>query len=423
LSLRYWAANRKVKLLTSLRATVALGPDADILPSQWAAIESPLAAAAARLSALLEGAGERYLSRLHDSRACQAFNAFLGKLEVALSRSLSFFDTFVDILSQRHLPEAGVLLRGCDVLAFDSLNQDHPALAALERPLVYLDRGFGASTLRQGVTLSGRERNPLQTIQVPYTKLCEKYNLTSVLHEAGHAALARLGLTTALPNAIGEALVREGAPRPLPHLFRLWSREIGPDFWVFCNCGAAEAWSARDILSLDPARVLNVSTSDPHPPPYLRVLLGFEWCRQQWGRGEWDDWADEWTALYPLDEATPRDRRILTEGARLLPVVARTLLRTGFTELNQKPIVSLFHLGAISPTRIDRRIREATATGILDLSGLSPCGQLAVFNAIRARGALSATALDRLMTRWLRLLAERARVPENSRTQEPPYVR
>lgn len=407
LASRYQAATRKVNLLTSLRETVALAPGCDILPAQWAAIDSPLAAAAARLTALLKQAEERFLPRLHDASARRRLNAFLGKLEVVLSRSLSFFDTFVDILSQRHLPEVGVLLRGCDALAYDALRRDHPALTTLEPPLVYLDRGFGASTLRQGLAVSGRELNPVQTIQIPYTKLREKYNLTSVIHEVGHAAMARLGLTTALPEALGDALARAGAPQPLSSLFRLWSREIGPDFWVFCNCGSAAAWSVRDILSLDPARVLEVSLTDPHPPPYLRVLLAFEWCRQQWGRGDWDVWAEEWTALYPLEGATPRSRQLLVLAERWLPTVARTLLGAGFTVLDHRPLTSLFQMDALAPTRIARRIQEALRTSVLDLSGLSPCGQLAVFNGLRARGVLPAAALDRLMTRWLRLLATR----------------
>jgi hypothetical protein len=415
---RYLVAERKIRLLSSLRETVALGAEADITPAQWRAIEAPLAAAEHRLLSLLHRAGERELGRLHDLPARRRFNAFLGDVEVAVSRALTFFDTFVDILSQRHLPEAGVLLRGCDELAFDSLNKPHPALSTLARPLVFLDRGFGASTLREGVALSGRTRNPLQTIQIPYTKLREKHNLTSVVHEAGHSAMARLELNSALPAVVAGALARAGGRPTLQNLFGLWTREIGPDFWVFCNCGAAAASGVREIVGLAPARVLAVSHTDPHPPPYLRVLLHFEWCRQQWGRGAWDDWERDWLSLYPVDAAPARDQAVLVRARRLLPVVAATLLRGRLRVLNGAPLTSLFDWNTVAPTGIDQRVRDAATTGVLDLSGLSPCGQLAVFRAVKDQGAVADAALDRLMTRWLHHLAHRARVRHGWRGKE-----
>jgi hypothetical protein len=217
--------------------------------------------------------------------------------------------------------------------------------------------------------------------------------------------MARLGLNTALPEALGATLDEAGAASPIRRLFQMWTSEIGPDFWCFCNCGAAQAWTVREILSLTPARVLAVSLSDPHPPPYLRVLLAFEWCRAQWGRGPWDLWTDAWLALYPLKEAAPRDRRILEDAARFLPAVSRTLLRARFDALNQAAIPSLFDLESVAPARIDERVRRAARSGVLDLSGLSPCGHLAVFNALRAAGTVSDPALDRLMSRWLVALA------------------
>lgn len=64
----------------------------------------------------------------------------------------------------------------------------------------------------------------------------------------------------------------------------------------FCNCGAAQASSVMEILTLPGRRVYRVSATDPHPPPFLRVLIAFEWCRHEWGRGDWDDWEREWIA-------------------------------------------------------------------------------------------------------------------------------
>ena len=52
--------------------------------------------------------------------------------------------------------------------------------------------------------------NPLPVIQIPYSKLMEKYNLTSAIHGTGHSAMVRLGLVTSLPKMTIEVLENAG---------------------------------------------------------------------------------------------------------------------------------------------------------------------------------------------------------------------
>jgi hypothetical protein len=138
------------------------------------------------------------------------------------------------------------------------------------------------------------EANPLALIQIPYSRLREKHTLTSILHEAGHQALARMRLSRAIGSAFDEALARGGFSASLRKLGALWAGELGPDFWTFCACGAAQASSARELFALPRAHAAKLSWTDPHPPPALRVLAAFDWCREAWGAGRWDDWEREW---------------------------------------------------------------------------------------------------------------------------------
>ena len=402
----------KVKLLSSLRKSVSLSPDYDISESQWSAIESPLLAISAKLHARLKEEGGEYLKHIHRAESQRELTMLLGRTELKLSKYFEYFDTFVDLLSQRHLPEMGLLLGGCDVLAWDALQSDHPALSIIEKPLVSFNRGFGASILRQGVPLPNGTPNPLATIQIPYTKIKDKYNLTSVIHEAGHTAMVQLGLVNTLPHAISEALADARAPELIRKLFALWCMEIGPDFWGFCNCGTAQASSIMEILTLPQEIVFRISATDPHPPPFLRVLLAFQWCRQQWGSGDWDEWERQWLAIYPLDEASARDRKVLSAAKRYLPAVSRALFYTKFSTPNNRTIPSVFDLDRIAPLRLESIIREAESSGILDLSELSPCGQLALFRTLRNKSKLSEQSLDRLMTTWLITLARGRRFKE-----------
>lgn len=397
---RFASLRMRIEALSSLRQMVQLPPAHDITERQWFVIETELKAAESRLLRHLKNAVRKYLPQQNNPAANRSLQNLLGRLELELSSVFVFFDTYMDVLTQRLTPDLGLLLAGCDVLAWDSLNRDHPALTIVEPPLVYCDRGFGASTLREGIKFPQRTINPLPLVQIPYSRLNEKYNLTSILHEVGHEALVRLDLVRTLPLALQSGLRKAGAPAAIADLYALWSSEIGPDFWAFCGCGVAAAGAMKEIVALPPAQVFRVTWTDPHPSPYLRTLLLFDWCRQVWGYGLWDQWEREWLAVYPLESAAPETQEILRLAREYVPVVGRILLHTKFRTLNRQPITALFNLALLAPAAL-QRIADTAMAGRLNLRGLPPGAHLAVFRLLREQGTLSEAALDRVMTRWL----------------------
>jgi hypothetical protein len=390
----------RIHSLSGLRRLVALPPACDVAERQWSLLEPQLAAAAARLTTRVRQAAEWGLPRVHDAGAARRLNAVLGEIELDLSRAFAFFDTYMDVLTQRRSPELGAVLAGCDVLAREAMTRAHPALRLVEPPLVYCDRGVGASIMRESVPFPDGSPNPMPLIQIPYARLKQKYNLTSIPHEAGHQGLARMNLVGVLPRAFRAALARAGAPAEIRDLYALWAFEIGPDFWAFCLTGAAEANALRDLFALPPAHALRIAFADPHPPPYLRALLAFAWCRQMWGRGPWDAWEAEWIALYPLRAATPETRRLLIKARTYLPLIGDVLFHTRFAALGGRTLPDLFDLAAVAPSTLER-VAAGAATGRLRLGGLPACAQLAVFHVVRESGRLDEAGLDRLMTTWL----------------------
>ncbi|MDY0883487.1 hypothetical protein ACFPL7_11050 [Dongia soli] len=377
-----------------------LPPQQDISERQWAVLEPQLAAATARLSARVKRATDQLLPHIDDGRATRRLNAALGQIELDLSRAFLFFDTYMDVLTQRNSAELGAILRGCDALAMDAMRRDHPALGIIEPPLVYCDRGFGASIVRESVPFPDTSPNPMPLLQIPYGRLKEKHNLTSILHESGHQALARLQLVSALADTLRDALARAGAPEQIRHLYALWSFEIGPDFWAFALSGIAEAAAIRDLFALPSGHALRVSYHDPHPPPYLRALLTFDWCRRAWGQGAWDDWERQWLAAYPLDAAPTETRRVLLQARRFIPVVGQTLFDTRFRVLGRRRLLDLFDLAPLAPNELKRRA-SGIRGGKLDLTGLAPSVQLAVFRMVREWYPIGEAQLDRLMSDWL----------------------
>jgi hypothetical protein len=394
----YKALLQRIRGLSNLRNMVGLPSEVDITSGQWLAIEGRLKTVEHNLAAEMKQAARAHLQDWgKDDKAARCFQHHIGQTEVALTQAYLFFDTFLDVLTQRHMPEMGRLLKGCDVLALDAIRRDHPALSLVEPPLVSVNRGFGASIAREGVKIPGGYTNPLGLIEIPYTRLMEKYNLTSILHEAGHEVMVRLGLKETLPVMVKAAMSRRGATKEIQDYYALWMSEIGPDFWTFLCSGIAAAGGIREILILPPSMMYRVSWADPHPPAWLRVLLNFEWCRQVWGAGIWDDWEREWLTLYPLNLAPEESRKLLDEGYQMLPAVARALLQTRFKTLGGKPMTSLFDLTSIHPERLKQRINP---DGI-DLRGLRPSAQLGVFRMMKQEQTLPVAKLDRLMGNWL----------------------
>jgi hypothetical protein len=394
----------RLDALSNLRRVVDLPVAYDIAPRQWAAIEPELALLGLRLKRRLNATAQRLLSRQHELAALRELNAAIGSIELEMSKAFVLFDTYMDVLTQRHVPELGSLLRGCDVLAWHGLRKDHPALEIIEPPLVYCDRGVGASTMREGIHFPGKGRNPVPLIQIPYSRLKEKPNLTSILHEAGHEAMVRLGLVKAMPESLRAALTEASASTTVRDLYSLWTSEIGPDFWTFCACGMAETATLKEIIALPPRYVLQIAAPDPHPPPLLRVLLSFEWCRQLWGRGLWDDWQREWLDFYPVQLRPAETREMLGQCQRYIPVVASALLRTRYKVLGNRTVPSLFDMSQIDP----RAVSQAVAEFPRGLGRLSPPAQIGVFRMLKENESVNEEQLDGLMTKWLLLLAKNA---------------
>jgi hypothetical protein len=406
---RYESMLRRISYLSSLRKEVGLTTTENIDENQWSAIQLPLFEVENRLKTILKVHARKYLPFLHLPRVARRMNALLGRIELDISNSIVFFDTYMDILSQRKMPTLGKILKGCDILAGDAMSIDHPLIRDLELPIVSCERGFGAMIIRPGVTFPGNIKNPVPLIQIPYSRIVSKYDLTSINHEAGHDIMIRLGLNYSLPASLRTVLMNSQAPKEIIDLFVLWSSEIGPDFWGFCCSGIAQTLSIKEMLSLPPYRVFYITHDDPHPAIYIRVLLSIEWCRQQWGRGEWDYWEKEWDTLYPLKFTSKTNAEILKKCRMYIPIVAGALLNTRFSSLEGKKITELFDMSVLHPQNLERIVRTAE-TGTLDLKATRPCVQLAVFRLLRHQRKNSEVFIDRIMTNWLIKLGQARKV-------------
>ncbi len=389
----------RAKALTNLREEVGLPPERDLKKEQWDALQGQLTSVSNGLLQRLRTYTDSFLADRENPAIKKQLVEFLGRLELEVTQAFTFYDTYMDLLTQRLSKPIGEMLRGCDRIALDGIQRGFLAETTLP-PIVYCERGFGASTLRESVNILSDVPNPIQVIAIPYSRLVEKYNLISIYHEVGHQALAKLNFVKLFEKVFDEQLAKAGASDLLRSLFINWSRELGPDFWAFCLTGMAQTCSLRDILFLPHKHVTPINTSQQHPPAYIRFLVSVHWCRHLWGKGDWDDWEMEWKEQYPVNSLDKITREVILTVERFLPLLAKIYCDTRYKKLDNKPLSSLFSLGDLTPNALKAMANEkATTTAGFKAK---PIGfQLAVFRLMREDRQNKQFYLDKTMREWL----------------------
>jgi hypothetical protein len=239
-------------------------------------------------------------------------------IRLRFNNVLSHFDLFSDAITQRSEADDGVLLGGLDVAASDALRlRGH----YYEPPpiICYLDRGPGAAIRRARTRLPGRKENPVAVIRVPRERMVGHGIASSLVHEVGHQGAALLGLVDSLRVAIQQH--RRSLPPERARSWQYWQRwisEIVADFWSVGRVGVTSTLGLIGVVSLPQWFVFRINVDDPHPTPYVRVLLSCAIGKRLYPHAQWDRVAAAWDAMYPLS-AIGDERRAVIEA--LLPTI------------------------------------------------------------------------------------------------------
>ena len=133
-------------------------------------------------------------------------------LRLQFNATLTQFDLFSDVITQRSEHESGVWLSGLDVVAADALTL--PGGYYTVPPIIcYLDRGAGAAIRRARTRLPGGGDNPVAVIRVPRERMVGSGIASSLVHEVGHQAAALLDLVPSLRPVL-QGLQRGRRSRP-----------------------------------------------------------------------------------------------------------------------------------------------------------------------------------------------------------------
>jgi hypothetical protein len=295
-------------------ATVALEDLSRLAaPAAWSALGNELGlelrrdllAAVARLRRKLEALrAELAAARAEESLAAVARSVRGFRRDyLRVERTLDFFG---DAINTRTSAELGGLLRACDALARQAMAQVlEPLGVRVPAVLTYVDHGLGAAVLKAELPLwDPATRLPVAAVKVTRHNLLRP---TALLHEAGHQVAHLLRWTPELAQVL-EAAVPADAARA--RRWSAWASEILGDLFAFVHTGYAAVATLHDVVASDAEQVTQLSALDPHPPGWLRVLLGCAMCRAAWGAGPWDALERDWRAGYPLTGVAPPRRAV-----------------------------------------------------------------------------------------------------------------
>jgi hypothetical protein len=328
---------------------------------------------------------------------------------------LSQMDLFAEVITQRSEQTTGVWLSGLDHLAADALRMPLPH-PDLPQQICYLARGPGAAIRRARTRLPGGRLSPVAIIRVPRERMVGHGIASSLVHEVGHQAAALLGLVESLRAEIRQ---RGGGP------WVSWHRTVSEcvaDLWSVGKLGISATIGLMAVVSLPRYFVFRDPGDDPHPMPYLRVLLSAAVGDVLYPHPQWRRFAATWRSYYPVDSLPPDQQRAVAAMEATVPAMARLLAGHRPPGLGGRALAEVMPLAERRP----ENLLALLGTWQDDLAVLARQPPTLVFAAVgqaRAAGRLSAERENDLLSSVLTAWAVRGSLEVLERDLHPALSR
>jgi len=374
-------------------------PAASLQPAAAAATERYLVAGRREMRAMVLS----YLAWLHGAAARGASAADAQRrftvLRLKFNAVLTQFDMFNDVISQRSEHDTGVWLCGLDVVAADALTlpggyYDVPPL------MCYLDRGVGAAIRRARTRLPGGGESPVAIIRVPRERMVGSGIAASLIHEVGHQASALLELNASLQPLL-QGMQRNGGTAW--RLFQRWIGEILSDFWSCARLGISATLGLMSVVSLPRPFMFRLSLDDPHPVPWIRVLLSCEMGKALYPHPQWQRLAALWRTYYPLDRLDAPRRALFAELIAAMPGFVGLLVEHRPRSLHGRSLREVLDVAARQPAQLSA-LFEAWRAVPSRMYRAAPSLVFAVLGQARANGQVTpeeeSHLFAKLLTHW-----------------------
>lgn len=328
-------------------------------------------------------------------------NSFAA-LKLRFNNILDQLDIYADALSQRSEPETGTWLRGLDLLATDGL-QCGKEFYEIPPLMVYLDRGHGAAIRRARTRLPGGDENPVAIIQIPRERMVGNGIASSLLHEAGHQGAELIGLTKALKLATALTGSKKTRNQRAWTYFERWVSEIVADFWAIVQLGVTSTLGLMGVMTLPSYFQFRLDLDDPHPAPFVRVLLNCRIGEMLFPDPQWKKLEQMWKIFYPVTNLPLQKQKDLAELQEEMPEFIRLMINLRLPALHNKRLVEIFPVSERQPEML-RQVYETALNNRSLFNKMTPTEFFAVIGQAKSDHRISAHSESRLLqnqlTRW-----------------------
>ncbi|TAJ13925.1 hypothetical protein DMA11_06965 [Marinilabiliaceae bacterium JC017] len=309
----------------------------------------------------LEAGIQKYL-RLLDTATSRKLSPYraqflFSSLKLRFNALQERIDIYADVYTQRGEHETGVLLKGLDNVAYDALSLDGKFTPPTPM-LCYLERGLGAAIRRFSTRLPGKKKTPVTIIRVPRERMVGTAIASSLVHEVGHQGAALLNLVNIFKQAIRTHQTRLGSNSIAWRLFENWTSEILADTWAVAKLGITAPIGLIGVVSLPKYFVLKINMADPHPFPWIRVIISATIGKALYPHPQWDQLISHWKKFYPLKGVHKNTLQIIREVEQTLPAFINLLLNYKVSTLKGRSLRQVFPIKERHPAQLKRMLKQ-----------------------------------------------------------------
>lgn len=313
---------------------------------------------------------------------------------------LAQFDLFTEVVTQRSEHSTGVWLSGLDILAQDALRlEGHDDGDA--RLVVYLARGAGAAIRRAKTLLPGGKPNPVGIIRLPRERMVGSGIASSLAHEVGHQGAAQLDLVTSLRAELDRRAAQD--PDGGWDVWSLWISEIVADMWSVATVGITSTVGLLAVVSLPRYFVFRPGGTDPHPMPYLRVLISAALGNALYPHPQWRQLAAVWRAMYPPTGLPDQHLAWIRKCEAHIDDLVSMLMNHPVGPAGGRKLGTLWPASQRRPERL-LRLHQAWGGDFGVMARQRPALVFAVLGQAKAAGRITAeeesSLLSSLLTAW-----------------------
>jgi hypothetical protein len=267
--------------------------------------------------------------------------------------------------------------------------------------ICYLDRGAGAAIRRARTRLPGGGENPVAVIRVPRERMVGSGIASSLIHEVGHQAAALLDLVNSLRQELQQQ--EHEAEDSVWRYWERWISEIIADFWSIARVGVTSTLGLIGVVSLPRAFVFRINMDDPHPFPWIRVMLSCAIGQALYPHPQWQRLARLWESFYPKTGLDAARYSLLNRLEDCIPEFVDLLIHHQPRSLRSRSLIEVMDTGTRSPDCLTGYYEHWRRTPAA-MYRTAPTLVFAVIGQARTDGRMSpeqeSTILAKLLTHW-----------------------